>query len=153
MQHPKTQKLIASKKINPISVEEVQKNIKKALEDGLRKILSKIGISLLSSYHGAQIFEAVGIGSDLIKIAFDGTTSRIAGITLKELANESLAIHTKAYPEIDLKKLEFLGFVQFRNNGEYHSNNPEMSKVLHSALKQGPGYDHFETYKLSLIHI
>ncbi len=145
--HPKTQKLIASKKINSLSVEEVQENIKKALEDGLRKILSKIGISLLSSYHGAQIFEAVGIGSDLIKIAFDGTTSRIAGITLKELANESLAIHIKAYPEIDLKKLEFLGFVQFRNNGEYHSNNPEMSKVLHSALKQGSEYNHFETYK------
>ncbi len=147
LQHPKTQKLIASNKINPLTCDEVQKNIKKALEDGLRKILSKIGISLLSSYHGAQIFEAVGIGSDLIKIAFNGTTSRIAGITLKELANESLAIHAKAYPEIDLKKLEFLGFVQFRNNGEYHSNNPEMSKVLHSALKQGPGYDHFETYK------
>ncbi len=147
LQHPKTQKLIASKKINPLSFEEVQSNIKKALEDGLRKILSKIGISLLSSYHGAQIFEAVGIGSDLIKIAFDGTTSRIAGISLKELANESLTIHTKAYPEIDLKKLEFLGFVQFRNNGEYHSNNPEISKVLHTALKQGPGYDHFETYK------
>jgi len=62
----------------------------------------------LSSYHGAQIFEAVGLGSDLIKIAFDGTTSRIAGITLKELSNETLLIHTKAYPEIDLKKLEFL---------------------------------------------
>ena len=147
LQHPKTQKLIATKKINPLSIDDVQENIKKALEDGLRKILSKIGISLLSSYHGAQIFEAVGLGSDLIKIAFDGTTSRIAGITLKELANESLLIHTKAFPEIDLKKLEFLGFVQFRNNGEYHSNNPEMSKVLHSALKQGPGYDHFETYK------
>jgi len=147
LKHPKTQKLIDSKKINPLSIEEVQTNIKKALEDGLRKILSKIGISLLSSYHGAQIFEAVGLGSDLIKIAFDGTTSRIAGITLKELANESFSIHTKAYPEIDLKKLEFLGFVQFRNYGEYHSNNPEMSKVLHTALKQGPGYDHFSTYK------
>ncbi len=147
LQHPKTQKLITSKKINPLSFDDIQKNIKKALEDGLRKILSKIGISLLSSYHGAQIFEAVGIGSDLIKIGFNGTTSRIAGITLKELANESLSIHTKAYPEIDIKKLEFLGFVQFRNNGEYHSNNPEMSKVLHSALKQGPGYDHFEIYK------
>ncbi len=147
LKHPKTQKLIDSKKINPLSIVDVQENIKKALEDGLRKILSKIGISLLSSYHGAQIFEAVGLGSDLIKIAFDGTTSRIAGITLQELTNETLSIHTKAYPEIDLKKLEFLGFVQFRNNGEYHSNNPEMSKVLHSAVKQGPGYDHFETYK------
>jgi len=84
LKHPKTQKLIDSKKINPLSIVDVQENIKKALEDGLRKILSKIGISLLSSYHGAQIFEAVGLGSDLIKIAFDGTTSRIAGITFKE---------------------------------------------------------------------
>ena len=147
LKHPKTQKLIESKKISPLSIKDVQKNIKKALEDGLRKILSKIGISLLSSYHGAQIFEAVGIGSDLISIAFDGTTSRIAGITLKELSNESFSIHTKAYPEIDLKKLEFLGFVQFRNYGEYHSNNPAISKVLHTALKEGPGYDHFNTYK------
>ena len=147
LKHPKTQKLIEGKKINPLSIQEVQKNIKKALEDGLRKILSKIGISLLSSYHGAQIFEAVGLGSDLIKIAFNGTTSRIAGITLKELSNESFSIHTKAYPEIDLKKLEFLGFVQFRNYGEYHSNNPAMSKVLHTALKEGPGYDHFNTYQ------
>ena len=147
LKHPKTQKLIDSKKIDNLSTSQVQLNIKKALEDGLRKILSKIGISLLSSYHGAQIFEAVGLGSDLIRIAFDGTTSRIAGITLKELANESISIHTKAYPEIDLKKLEFLGFVQFRNYGEYHSNNPEMSKALHSAVKQGPGYDHFKLFK------
>ncbi len=147
LKHPKTQKLIDSKKVDSLSNDNVQANIKKALEDGLRKILSKIGISLLSSYHGAQIFEAVGLGSDLINLGFDGTTSRIAGITLEELANESISIHTKAYPEIDLKKLEFLGFVQFRNYGEYHSNNPEMSKVLHSAVKQGPGYDHFKLYK------
>ncbi len=147
LKHPKTQKLIDSKKIDLLSTDKVQTNIKKALEDGLRKILSKIGISLLSSYHGAQIFEAVGLGSDLIKLGFDGTTSRIAGITLKELANESISIHTKAYPEIDLKKLEFLGFVQFRNYGEYHSNNPEMSKALHSAVKEGPIYDHFKLYK------
>ena len=147
LKHPKTQKLFENGKLDFLTSEDVQKNVKKALEDGLRKILSKIGISLLSSYHGAQIFEAVGIGSDLVKIAFDGTTSRIAGISLKELAIESLSIHTKAYPEIDLKKLEFLGFVQFRNNGEYHSNNPEMSKALHTAIKQGPGYDHFKIYQ------
>ena len=145
--HPKTRKLIDGGKLENLSAKDVQKNIKKALEDGLRKILSKIGISLLASYHGAQIFEAVGLGADLINLGFDGTTSRIAGISLKELAIETISIHTKAYPEIDLKKLEFLGFVQFRNYGEYHSNNPEMSKILHSALKQGPGYDHFDTYQ------
>ncbi len=147
LKHPKTTKLINSGKLQKFSAKDVQKNIKNALEDGLRKILSKIGISLLASYHGAQIFEAVGLGSDVIKKGFDGTTSRIAGISLKELAIETISIHTKAYPEIDLKKLEFLGFVQFRNYGEYHSNNPEMSKILHSALKQGPGYDHFNTYQ------
>ncbi len=147
LKHPKTIKLINGGKLQKFSAKDVQKNIKNALEDGLRKILSKIGISLLASYHGAQIFEAVGLGSDLIKKGFDGTTSRIAGISLKELAIETISIHTKAYPEIDLKKLEFLGFVQFRNYGEYHSNNPEMSKILHSALKQGPGYDHFNTYQ------
>ncbi len=147
LKHPKTRKLIDGGKLENFSSKDVQKNIKKALEDGLRKILSKIGISLLASYHGAQIFEAVGLGSDLIKKGFDGTTSRIAGISLRELAIETISIHTKAYPEIDLKKLEFLGFVQFRNYGEYHSNNPEMSKILHSALKQGPGYDHFDTYQ------
>ena len=147
LNHPKTKKRIDGGKLEDFTSKDVQKNIKKALEDGLRKILSKIGISLLASYHGAQIFEAVGLGSDLIKKGFDGTTSRIAGISLRELALETISIHTKAYPEIDLKKLEFLGFVQFRNYGEYHSNNPEMSKILHSALKQGPGYDHFDTYQ------
>tara|TARA_Y100001968_G_scaffold104654_1_gene94597 strand:+ start:6956 stop:11542 length:4587 start_codon:yes stop_codon:yes gene_type:complete len=144
---PKTQKLIESGKLPQLSSQEAQANIKKALEDGLRKILSKIGISLLASYHGAQIFEAIGIGADLIDIAFKGTTSRVAGLTMHELANETFSFHTKAFPELDRNKLEFLGFVQYRNNGEYHLNNPEMSKLLHAAVKEGPGYDHFSTYK------
>ncbi len=144
---PKTQKLFETEKLPTLNIEEAQANLKKALEDGLRKILSKIGISLLSSYHGAQIFEAIGIGADLIDIAFKGTTSRVAGLTLKELASETLSFHSKAFPELDRNKLEFLGFVQYRNNGEFHLNNPEMSKVLHTAVKTGPGYDHFSTYQ------
>tara|TARA_Y100001968_G_scaffold292981_1_gene298639 strand:+ start:1336 stop:5922 length:4587 start_codon:yes stop_codon:yes gene_type:complete len=146
-QLPKTQKLFESGKLPRLSIQEAQSNFKKALEDGLRKILSKIGISLLASYHGAQIFEAIGIGADLIDLAFKGTTSRVAGLSLKELASETLSFHAKAYPELDRKKLEFLGFVQYRNNGEYHINNPEMSKILHSAVKTGPGYNHFSTYQ------
>ena len=67
-----------------LSIEIAQDNVKKAMEDGLRKILSKIGISVLASYHGAQIFEAIGIGADLIDLAFKGTTSRKAGLTLSE---------------------------------------------------------------------
>ncbi|ABX09566.1 Ferredoxin-dependent glutamate synthase, Fd-GOGAT [Prochlorococcus marinus str. MIT 9211] len=146
-EHPKTQKLIQSGKIPNLTINKAQENLKKALEDGLRKILSKIGISLLASYHGAQIFEAVGIGSDLINLAFAGTTSRIAGLSLKELAIETLSFHSKAYPQLDRKRLEFLGFVQYRTGGEYHLNNPEMSKALHAAVKAGPQYNHFTTYK------
>ncbi len=148
--NPRTQKMMESGKLPPLTIEEAQTNYKKALEDGLRKILSKIGISLLASYHGAQIFEAIGIGSDLIDLAFKGTTSRIAGLSLNELANETITFHSKAFPEVDKKKLEFMGFVQYRNGGEFHLNNPDISKALHKAVKTGPSYDHFTTYKTVL---
>ncbi len=144
---PKTQKLIETGKLKALTIEEAQANLRRALEDGLRKILSKIGISLLASYHGAQIFEAIGIGADIIELAFKGTTSRVAGISLKELASETLTFHAKAFPELDRTKLEFMGFVQYRNGGEFHLNSPEMSKALHKAVKAGPGYDHFSTYQ------
>jgi glutamate synthase (ferredoxin) len=131
---------------------KVQQNVRQALEDGLRKILSKIGISMLASYHGAQIFEAIGIGADLIDLAFSGTTSRVAGLSLEELASETLAFHTKAYPELNRTKLEFMGFVQYRSGGEFHLNSPEMAKALHAAVAAGPGYDHFNTYRQLLEH-
>ena len=148
--HPKTQSLIERGKLPALSVEQAQANVRKALEDGLRKILSKIGISLLASYHGAQIFEAIGLGADLIELAFSGTTSRVAGLSLAELASETLSFHAKAYPELNRTKLEFMGFVQYRTGAEYHLNSPEMAKALHAAVKAGPGYDHFNTYKTLL---
>ena len=150
--HPRVQKLIETGKLPALSPDQVQANVRKALEDGLRKILSKIGISLLASYHGAQIFEAIGLGADLIQLAFSGTTSRVAGLSLGELASETLSFHAKAFPELNRTKLEFMGFVQYRTGGEYHLNSPEMAKALHAAVKAGPGYDHFSTYKTLLEH-
>lgn len=150
--HPRVQKLIETGKLPALSPDQVQANVRKALEDGLRKILSKIGISLLASYHGAQIFEAIGLGADLIQLAFSGTTSRVAGLSLAELASETLSFHAKAFPELNRTKLEFMGFVQYRTGGEYHLNSPEMAKALHAAVKAGPGYDHFSTYKTLLEH-
>ncbi|QNI53053.1 ferredoxin-dependent glutamate synthase [Synechococcus sp. BIOS-E4-1] len=150
LQHPKTRKRIEQGKLPDLSADQVQANVRISLENGLRKILSKIGISLLASYHGAQIFEAIGLGADVIETAFSGTTSRVAGMTLAELANETLSMHAKAFPELNRSKLEFMGFVQYRNGAEYHRNNPELSKALHKALAQGPGYDHFSTYKTLL---
>ncbi|WP_413681662.1 glutamate synthase large subunit [Prochlorococcus sp. MIT 1306] len=146
-QHPRTQKLIETGKLPALTIDQAQANVRKAQEDGLRKILSKIGISLLASYHGAQIFEAIGIGADLIELAFKGTTSRVAGLSLNDLASETLIFHAKAFPELDRTKLEFMGFVQYRSGGEFHLNTPDMSKALHAAVRAGPGYDHFSTYK------
>ncbi|MCU0530246.1 MAG: glutamate synthase-related protein, partial [Cyanobium sp. Prado107] len=147
---PRIRKLIETGKLPPLDPHKAQANVRTALEDGLRKILSKIGISLLASYHGAQIFEAIGVGADLIDLAFRGTTSRIAGLSLSELASETLTFHAKAFPELDRTKLEFMGFVQYRTGGEFHLNSPEMAKALHAAVKAGPGYDHFSTYKTLL---
>ena len=143
MEHPKTQKRIEQGKLPALDAVKAQENVRISLENGLRKILSKIGISLLASYHGAQIFEAIGLGADVIETAFSGTTSRVAGMTLAELANETLSLHAKAFPELNRSKLEFMGFVQYRSGGEFHLNSPDMSKALHAAVKAGPGYDHF----------
>ena len=150
LDHPKTQKRIEQGKLPALDANQVQANVRDSLENGLRKILSKIGISLLASYHGAQIFEAIGLGADVIDTAFAGTTSRVAGMTLAELANETLSMHAKAFPELNRSKLEFMGFVQYRSGAEYHRNNPELSKALHKAVAQGPGYDHFSTYQALL---
>ena len=150
--HPKVQANIERGKLPALTPDQVQANVRQALEDGLRKILSKIGISLLASYHGAQIFEAIGIGADLINLAFKGTTSRVSGLSFSDLASETLTFHSKAFPELDRTKLEFMGFVQYRTGGEYHLNSPEMAKALHAAVEAGPGYDHFTTYQTLLEH-
>ena len=150
LDQPKVRKAIELGKLPALTTDQVQANVRLALENGLRKILSKIGISLLASYHGAQIFEAIGIGADLIDLAFAGTTSRVAGLSITDLASETLSLHAKAFPELNRTKLEFMGFVQYRTGGEYHLNSPEMAKALHAAVKSGPGYDHFSTYKTLL---
>ncbi|MEH2242125.1 glutamate synthase large subunit [Nostoc sp.] len=146
---PKTQKLTAVEEIPTLTVEQALGNYRKAVELGLLKILSKMGISLLSSYQAAQIFEAIGIGGDLIELGFQGTTSRIGGLSVSELADEVLSFHSKAFPEMTIKKLENLGFVQYHRGGEYHMNNPEMVDALHKAL-DGENYDHYEVYKKHL---
>ena len=144
--NPRTQKLMANEKIEKISLAKAQKNYRKAVEAGLLKILSKMGISLLASYHGAQIFEAIGLGMDLVNLCFVGTTSRLGGLTISELAQEVMSIHQRAFPELQSKKLANLGFVAYRKGGEYHMNTPEMSKALHQAVKTKQ-YDHYELYK------
>ncbi|MEN9869747.1 MAG: ferredoxin-dependent glutamate synthase, partial [Cyanobacteriota bacterium] len=147
--NPKTQKLMENERIEALSLAQAQQNYRQSIEAGLLKILSKMGISLLSSYHGAQIFEALGLGVDLVNLAFTGTTSRLGGLTVAELAQEVIAFHHKAFPELLDKKLENYGFVKYKKGGEYHMNSPEMSKALHKAV-ESKDYDHYELYKQQL---
>ncbi len=143
---PKTQNLITNQRIAPITLDQAQKNYRKSIEAGLLKILSKMGISLLSSYHGAQIFEALGLGMEIVNLAFAGTTSRLGGLSLAELAQEIIAIHQRAFPELQGKKLENYGFVKYKKGGEYHMNSPEMAKALHKAV-HSQKYDHYQVYQ------
>ncbi|WP_228039963.1 glutamate synthase large subunit [Nodosilinea sp. LEGE 07088] len=145
----RTQKLMATGKLPVSTLNGAQDNYRKAVEAGLLKILSKMGISLITSYRGAQIFEAIGIGPDLLDLAFRGTTSRLGGLSLVDLAQETIRFHQRAFPELTAKRLQNMGFIQSRPSGEYHMNNPAMSKLLHKAVAERQ-YDHYELYKTQL---
>ncbi|MEN9277534.1 MAG: glutamate synthase large subunit [Thermostichus sp. DG_1_5_bins_95] len=146
---PKTQAQMEAGKLPRLSLKEAQLKYRAGIEAGLLKILSKMGISLLSSYHGAQIFEAIGLSSEVIDIAFRGTVSRVGGMTLADLAQEGMFNHQRAFPELSVKKLENFGFIQARPKGEYHINSPEMAKLLHKAIESGQP-SHYETYRAHL---
>ncbi|XP_024973961.1 ferredoxin-dependent glutamate synthase, chloroplastic [Cynara cardunculus var. scolymus] len=132
----KTLNLMRNGKMQMVSIEKGQNNFRKAVNAGLMKILSKMGISLLSSYCGAQIFEIYGLGKEVVDLAFTGSVSKIGGLTFDELARESLSFWVKAFSEDTAKRLENFGFIQMRPGGEYHGNNPEMSKLLHKAVRE-----------------
>lgn len=146
----KTQKLMANGKLPQISLQNALKSYRKAVEAGILKILSKMGISLLSSYHGAQIFEAIGLGMELVDRAFFGTTSRVGGLNIAELAQETINFHSLAFPELKGKKLENYGFINYKPGGEYHTNSPDMAKRLHKAIaayNTNQAVDFYELYR------
>ena len=122
----------AQAKSSDLSLEEAQGNYRHAIEHGLAKILSKMGISTLSSYIGAQIFECIGLAPDVIESCFAGTVSRVGGMTMRNVENEVLEFHKSAYP--NAPALRNFGLVKYRTDGEYHGNNPAVVKVLHQAI-------------------
>ncbi len=114
-------------------------NVRKAFEYGLLKVMSKMGISVLSSYHGAQIFEAIGVGEAVIARAFPGTPSKVGGIGFGEIAAESLERHAAAYAHAvpEEAALEDPGYYRFRRNGETHAINPPVIKNFHTFVRSG----------------
>jgi glutamate synthase (ferredoxin) len=109
----------------------------KSLSKGILKIMSKMGISTLRSYQGAQLFEALGIGTELIQDHFTGTPSQIGGVGLDEIALEVLARHTLAYGPEALSQLEDGGFHRYRKGGEVHAFAPQVIKTLHALVASG----------------
>jgi glutamate synthase (ferredoxin) len=109
----------------------------KAVDKGLLKIMSKMGISTLDSYCGAQIFEALGIGEELIDLAFVDTPSLIGGIGFQSVAEDVAAWHAKAYPQASKRapKLETWGLFKARRGGELHEWSPQVVHAMHEAVR------------------
>src|SRR5581483_11974654 len=116
--------------------EEAQTRAIKGIAKALLKTISKMGISTIGSYCGAQIFEAVGLAPDLVERHFTGTPSRIAGVGLEVLAREALDRHARAYPG-DGALLPLGGVYAWRADGEHHQWNPETIALLQHAVRHG----------------
>ncbi len=126
---------------------EAEKNFLKACHKGLYKVISKMGISTIQSYCGAQIFEAVGIGNELIDKYFTATPSRIGGINLEVVAQEALKRHEIAYPlwPANDDMLEEGGEYAWRKEGEYHQLNPTTIALLQHSVRSN-NYQVFKNF-------
>ena len=111
----------------------------KAVNKGLLKIFSKMGISTLQSYCGAQIFEALGLNHELIDRYFTGTPSRIEGIGIREIGEETLRRHGQAYNPVPIRQLDFGGEIHYRIQSEHHNWNPDaIYKLQHATQNNDP---------------
>ncbi|HEX6873792.1 MAG TPA: glutamate synthase large subunit [Micromonosporaceae bacterium] len=145
--------LIATGALTGIAPAAAVRNYVKALGKGLLKIMSKMGISTVASYTGAQVFEALGLDRQLVDRYFTGTTSTIGGIGLAEIAAEVAARHATAYPanpaERTHRRLEVGGEYQWRREGEVHLFNPETVFLLQHATRSRQ-YDVFRQYSAAV---
>jgi glutamate synthase domain-containing protein 1 len=132
-------------RLGNVTFETALKNFKKSINKGLLKVFSKMGISTLQSYRGAQVFEAIGLNQSLIDKYFTGTASRIQGVGLDVLAREAQMRHEHAYrPVTDSEtELDIGGSYQYRVGGESHLLNP----LTISKLQQAVRSERFETFE------
>ena len=141
--------MIARGALADVALDDAVAKYIKAAGKGVLKIMSKMGISTVASYTGAQVFEAVGLGQAFVDEYFTGTTSKLGGIGLAEVAAEVAARHAKAYPDRPTERahreLEVGGEYQWRREGEYHLFNPETVFKLQHATRTGR-YEVFKEY-------
>ena len=136
-----------------VTFEKALKNYKKSINKGLLKVFSKMGISTLQSYRGAQCFEAIGLNRDLIGRYFTGTASRIEGVNLDVLAREARLKHDHAFQPLSeaATELDIGGSYQYRARGEYHLFNPGTVSKLQHAVRQS-SFATFQEYTQLVDH-
>jgi glutamate synthase (NADPH/NADH) large chain len=138
------EKLVKDKAIQQ-DYAKAEQNYIDAVNKGLLKILSKMGISTLRSYRASQIFEAIGIDRKVVDKYFEGTVSRIGGMDLSDIAREAVVPHKKAFNKSEFDKPLFEGFYAYRKDGEHHAWNPESISLLQWSTKTN-NYSKFKEY-------
>src|ERR1700744_4943213 len=130
-----------------LDAEQLKKNYTKAVCEGLYKVFSKMGISTLQSYQGAQIFEIVGLNRTVVDRYFTGATSRIEGMGLDEIAKETLSKHFFAFSrkDIPVERLPVGGIYQWKRKGEFHLFNPNSIHLLQYSTRMND-YNTFKKY-------
>ncbi|MDO3387381.1 glutamate synthase large subunit [Gilvimarinus sp. SDUM040013] len=124
-------------------VDHAYKNYRKGLDKGLLKILSKMGISTITSYRGAQLFEAIGLAEDVVDMCFTGTASRIKGARFEDLEADQKALAKTAW--LDRKPIIQGGLLKYVHGQEYHAFNPDVVQALQVAVQSGD-WKHWQKY-------
>ncbi|HEX6989068.1 MAG TPA: glutamate synthase central domain-containing protein, partial [Bacillota bacterium] len=136
------------------AADQAERNFLRACEEGLMKVMSKMGVSTFDAYHGAQIFEALGLAPDLVDRCFTGTPSRVGGIGLAEIAADVLTWHEAAYAAGG-SDLAGYGFYKFKKDGEHHAFSPAVVRAIHDSVRGSggvpdgdipAGYDRFRRF-------
>ena len=122
---------------------DAHKNYQKAIDKGLLKILSKMGISTIASYRGAQLFEAVGIANEVVDVCFRGVTSRIQGARFVDFEADLKELAGIAWK--NRKPIDQGGILKYVHGGEYHAFNPDVVHALHKAVQSG-NYEDYKEY-------
>ncbi|MDH6532966.1 glutamate synthase (NADPH/NADH) large chain [Aurantimicrobium minutum] len=143
------EQLVRDEYVTGVTAEKATKNVIKALGKGVLKVMSKMGISTVSSYTGAQTFEAVGLSQELVDQYFTGTNSKLGGVGIDVIAAENLSRHASAYPSdgapLTTERLTTGGEFQWRRDGAPHLFNPEtVFKLQHSTRERR--FDVFREY-------
>ncbi|MBC3484833.1 glutamate synthase large subunit [Pseudomonas kermanshahensis] len=124
-------------------LDEVFKYYRKGISKGLLKILSKMGISTIASYRGAQLFEAIGLAEEVVGLSFKGVSSRIKGARFEDLESDQKLLAAEAWSA--RKPIQQGGLLKFVHGGEYHAYNPDVVNTLQAAVQQGD-YAKFKEY-------